>query len=109
MRSKVIDLLNDKKVENIRIFDLSNNTDKLIDYCIIGSGTSSKHTQSVAEYLTKLFKRNGIIPIVEGNASDGWVTIEANGIEIHIFKPDIRSHYDIESFLLSLSSVVNIK
>lgn len=108
MKSKVIDLLNDKKVENICIFDLSNNIDKLIDYCIIGSGTSSKHTQAVAEYLTKLFKHNRIIPNVEGNASDGWVTIEANGIEIHLFKPDVRSYYDIESFLLSLSHVISI-
>lgn len=108
MKNEIIELLNDKKVENIRIFDLSNNTDKLIDYCIIGSGTSSKHTQAVAEYLTKLFKSNGIIPIVDGNAQDGWITIEANGIEIHLFKPDVRSYYDIESFLLSLSNVVSL-
>lgn len=104
----IINLLNDKKVDNICIFDLSNNSNKLMDYCIIGSGTSSKHTQAVAEYLTKLFKNKGIIPNVEGDAKDGWVTVEANGVEIHLFKPDIRLHYDIESLLLSLPNVIQI-
>lgn len=105
MKNEIINLLKDKKVDNIQVFDLSNNSNKLMDYCIIGSGISSKHTQAVAEYLSKLFKSNGIIPNVEGNASDGWVTVVASGIEIHLFKPDIRSHYDIESFLLSLQNI----
>ena len=104
----IINLLNDKKVDNICIFDLSKNSSKLMDYCIIGSGTSSKHTQAVAEYLAKLFKNKGIIPNIEGDAKDGWVTVEANGIEIHLFKPDIRSHYDIESLLLSLPNVIQV-
>ncbi len=104
----ILDLLINKKVDDICVFDLSNNNKKLIDYCIIGSGTSSKHTQAVSEYLTKLFKDNGIIPSVEGNAKDGWVMVEANGIEVHLFKPDIRSYYDIESLLLSLPDVVKI-
>ena len=108
MKNIIVNLLNDKKVENTTVFDLSNNTDKLIDYCIIGSGTSSRHTQSVAEYLTKLFQSKGIIPNIEGNAKDGWVMVEANGIEIHLFKPDIRNYYDIESLLLSLPNVREI-
>ena len=108
MRSIIVDLLNDKKVDDVCIFDLSNNSNKLIDYCIIGSGMSSKHTQAVAEYLTKLFKSKGIVPNVEGNAKDGWVMVEANGIEIHLFKPDIRSYYDIESLLLSLPNVTKV-
>ncbi len=108
MKNIIINLLNDKKIDNICVFDLSNNSSKLIDYCIIGSGTSLRHTQAVSEYLTKLFKSSGIIPNVEGNAKDGWVTIEANGIEVHLFKPDIRFHYDIESLLLSLPNVIQV-
>ena len=108
MKNIIINLLNDKKVDNISIFDLSQNNQKLMDYCIIGSGTSSRHTQSVAEYLMKLFKSKGIIPNIEGNAKDGWVMVEANGIEVHLFKPDIRNYYDIESLLLSLPNVREI-
>lgn len=108
MKDIIINLLINKKVDDICVFDLSNNSKKLIDYCIIGSGTSSKHTQAVSEYLAKLFKSNGIIPNIEGNAKDGWVMVEANGIEIHLFKPDIRTYYDIESLLLSLPNVTKI-
>ncbi len=105
MKNLIVNLLNDKKVNDICIFDLSSNSNKLVDYCIIGSGTSSKHTQSVAEYLSKLFKSKGIIPNIEGNAKDGWVIVQANGIEVHLFKPDLRTYYDIESLLLSLPNV----
>ena len=105
MKDIIVNLLTDKKVDNICVFDLSSNGSKLVDYCIIGSGTSSRHTQAVAEYLTKLFKSNGIVPNVEGSAKDGWITVAANGIEVHLFKPDIRSHYDIESLFLSFSNV----
>lgn len=108
MKNIIIDLLNDKKVNDICIFDLLQNSNKLIDYCIIGSGTSSKHTQSVAEHINKLLKSKGIITNTEGNAKDGWVMVEANGIEIHLFKPDIRAYYDIESLLLSLPNVKKI-
>lgn len=95
-------LLFDKKVEDIKEFDLSNNNKKLIDTCFIGSGTSSRHAQAVSDHLYKFFKNDlNIIPQISGNAKSGWIVIEALGIEVHIFKPDIRKLYDLETLLTS--------
>ncbi len=92
-------LLTDKKVEDIKEFDLSNNSNKMSDVCLIGSGTSSRHAQSVADYLYSFFKNKQVIPNIAGNAKSGWILVEAMGIEIHIFKPDIRKYYDLEGLL----------
>lgn len=92
-------LLTNKKVENIKEFDLSNNNGKLSDICLIGSGTSSRHAQSVADSLYYFFKNKQIIPNITGNANSGWILVEAMGIEIHIFKPEVRKHYDLEELL----------
>ena len=95
-------LLLDKKVEDIKEFDLSGNNKKLSDVCFIGSGTSSRHAQSVADYLYKLFKDAfNIIPNMSGEAKSGWIVIEALGVEVHIFKPELRKYYDLEGVLSS--------
>lgn len=93
-------LLLDKKIEDIKEFDLSNNSKKLSDFCFIGSGTSARHAQAVADHLYKLFKDTfRIIPNMSGDAKSGWIVVEASGVEVHIFKPDLRKYYDLDELL----------
>ena len=92
-------LLNNRKAENIKDFDLSKDNNRLSDVCLICSGTSSRHAQTVSEYLCRFFKNIGVIPDIAGDAKSGWIMVEALGIEIHIFKPDVREYYDIEGLL----------
>lgn len=97
--SEVKALLIDKKVEDIKEFDLSSNSNKMSVLCVIGSGTSSRHAQSVADYLYSFFKNKQVIPNIAGNAKSGWIMVEAMGIEVHIFKPDVRQYYNLEELL----------
>lgn len=100
LKQKVIKFLDEKKAENIVEIDMKDFS-KLSDVCIIASGTSSRHMQAVADHLYRFFKDEGESPKIEGTASTGWVLIEACGIEVHLFKPDVRDYYDIESLLKS--------
>ena len=99
VKNNLVKLLDEKKAENIVEFDISAYKNRLSDWCIIASGTSSRHAQAVADYAYKYLKEIKLSPRIEGSAKTGWVMIDAGGIELHIFKPDLREYYNIESLL----------
>ena len=101
LKKSIIKILNEKKAENIVEIDLSKCNSRLAESSIIASGTSSRHTQSVADYIYRFLKSEKLSPILEGKAESGWVMIEANGIEIHLFKPELREYYNLEELLSS--------
>ena len=101
LKKSIIAILDEKKANDIVEFDLSKCNSRLAEVSIIASGTSSRHTQSVAEYVYRFLKGNKLHPIMEGKAETGWVMIESNGIEIHLFKPDLREYYNLEEILSS--------
>lgn len=100
LKSEILKLLDDKKVENIIEIDVSKSNARLSDVCIIGTGTSSRHTESVADYVYRFLKSEKEHPLLEGSAKTGWVMIESSGIEIHLFKPELREYYDLESIMM---------
>ncbi|MDR0630665.1 MAG: ribosome silencing factor [Holosporales bacterium] len=104
IKDNIIKLLIDKKAESISEIDLSSDSSKLSDTCIIASGTSSKHIESVAESVYRYLKTEKFAPKVEGSGQSGWVLIESLGIEIHFFKPKLREYYDLESLYSSAVS-----
>jgi ribosome-associated protein len=96
----IMKILDDKKAIDVsRIDTLSSK--KLSHSYVIASGNSSRHMQSVADYIYAYFKQSGFMPIIEGSAKSGWVLIEAAGIEIHLFKPESREYYNLEEALTS--------
>lgn len=101
LKKSIIKILDEKKAENIVEIDLSKCNSRLAESSIIASGTSSRHTQSVADYIYRFLKSEKLSPILEGKAENGWVMIEANGIEIHLFKPELREYYNLEELLSS--------
>ena len=65
---------------------------------IIASGTSSKHIQSLSQILLDRLKKKGIENCrLEGRASNDGKLIDAADIIIHIFHPEKRKFYDLES------------
>ena len=99
--SVLLKILDEKKAEEIVEFDLSDCEAKPSDVCIVASGTSSRHAQSVADYLYRFLKTEKLHPHIEGNAKSGWVMLEAAGVEIHLFKPELREYYNLEELLKS--------
>jgi ribosome-associated protein len=96
---EILKLLDDKKTECIERIDLTHDEARLTDTCIIGSGMSSRHLESVASFVHGYLKMKRLLPRVEGSGQSGWVLIESIGIEVHLFKPEVRRYYDIESLL----------
>ena len=104
LTKNVVKILDTKKADAVVAIDLSGRANRLTDVCVIASGTSARHVQAVADYIYRYFKDEKLYPKIEGTAQSGWVMIEASGIEVHLFKPELREYYDIETLLAEQAS-----
>ena len=90
-------ILDDGKAFNILSINLTGKT-SLTDYLIIASGTSSRHVLSLANTLFEKLKEAGYHPKMDGKQSSGeWVVLDLGDAIVHIFQPETRSFYEIES------------
>ena len=84
------------KAEDIVSIELDEQTG-LADYMIIASGTSSRHVAALTDKLLKRLALNGVKSVhVEGKERADWVAIDAGDIIVHLFRPEVRSFYNIE-------------
>ncbi len=90
--------LDDGKAQDIVTIDLRGKTD-IADYMIIASGTSDRHTSSLAEnIITKIrtSSKHRTFIQAEGLKDGSWVLVDTGNIIVHIFKPEIRELYNLE-------------
>ncbi|MFN4196437.1 MAG: ribosome silencing factor [Caldimicrobium sp.] len=93
---KVVQLLSDKKAEDIVVLDMSNKVD-YTDYFIICSAISTKHAQGLSDYLISELEKEGIKPLsIEGFEVGQWILLDYDFFIVHIFFEPIRSFYALE-------------
>ncbi len=92
----VIDKLDDMKAKDIVSLDVREKSN-VTDTMVICSGTSNRHTRSVADYLVKEAKKAGISILgIEGEASGEWVLIDLGDVIAHVMQEESRSFYQLE-------------
>ena len=78
------------------VLDLRNRSD-LTDYFLICSGNSPLQVQAIADAIVEKMQGTDFqVVSVEGYASGQWVILDLVDMIVHIFKKDVRSHYDLE-------------
>jgi ribosome-associated protein len=94
----ITDLIADKKGENITLLDIRERT-VIADYFVICSGTSERQLKAIVESVTEEIKKQyGIRAYhVDGAAETGWVLVDYGNVIVHIFAPERRTFYDLES------------
>ena len=97
LKSLVQESLEDGKAQNVVTINLEGKTD-IADYMIIASGTSDRHTSSLAQNLVKNVKEklNYNHVSIEGASEGNWVLVDIGDVIVHIFKPEIREMYNLE-------------
>lgn len=86
-----------KKAENIVILDIHGMT-FICDYFVIATTSSSRQSKAIAEELIPDFKARGYRPVsTEGLRDSKWMLIDFGGIVVHLFQPQEREFYDLES------------
>ncbi|MCQ0987786.1 ribosome silencing factor [Jiella marina] len=92
----VIRSLEDSKGEDIVSIDMSGKS-ALADYMVVVSGRSNRHVMAISDHLLRDLKDVGIKNAkVEGLTHGDWVLIDTGDVIVHVFRPEIRSFYNIE-------------
>jgi ribosome-associated protein len=64
---------------------------------VIASGRANRHVAAIADQLVDKLKAHGQKDIrVEGLETSDWVLVDAGDIIVHIFRPEVRSFYNLE-------------
>ena len=69
----------------------------IADHMVIASGRSTRQVASMAQKLTERIKQElGRSVRVEGLPVADWVLIDAGDVIVHLFRPEVRSFYNLE-------------
>jgi len=90
----VLQTLEDGKAEEIVTIDLAGKT-TIADHMVIASGRSTRQVLALTEHLEEALARRTRIS-VEGKTQGDWVLIDAGDVIVHLFRPEIRSYYNLE-------------
>ena len=70
---------------------------EIADPMVIASGRSTRQVASMAQKLAEKSKQAGFGHArVEGLPAADWVLIDAGDVVIHLFRPEVRSFYNLE-------------
>lgn len=99
----VLAQLDDMKAEDIVTIDLHGKS-SIGDYMVVSSGRSNRHVGSIADRVIEDLRRAGIKTRIEGMPHADWVLIDAGDVIVHVFRPEIRTFYNLEKMWVSNSS-----
>lgn len=92
----VMTQLEDAKAEDIIAINLDGKT-AIADNMVVASGRSNRHVGAIADQLVDKLKAAGHRHIrVEGMDTCDWVLVDAVDVIVHLFRPEVRSFYNLE-------------
>ncbi len=92
----ILSRLDDDKAEDIVLIDLKGKS-PMADSMIVASGRSHRHVGALADHVLRALKDAGHGRArVEGLPHCDWVLIDAGDLVIHLFRPEVRTFYNIE-------------
>ena len=69
----------------------------IADHMVIASGRSTRQVASMANKLADKLKKQFGRPVrIEGLPAADWVLIDADDVIVHLFRPEVRSFYNLE-------------
>lgn len=84
------------KAEDTVSIDLSGKT-SFADFMVVTSGRSSRHVGAIADRVLEDLAKAGVRDArVEGMPHCDWVLIDAGDVIVHVFRPEVRSFYQLE-------------
>ena len=92
----VLRSLDDDKAVDVVSIPLSGKSN-IADYMVIASGRSTRQVAAMAQKLSERIKRElGRSVRIEGLPVADWVLIDADDVIVHLFRPEVRSFYNLE-------------
>lgn len=105
LMQKTVAVLSRRKTENIKVLNISSLT-TIADYFVICNGNSSTQIKSLADELEEKLKEENIeLYSKEGFSDASWILMDYSTVVVHIFNPEQRDFYSIESLWSDASEV----
>jgi ribosome-associated protein len=96
LHSLVLRSLDDDQAQDVVTIPLTGKSN-IADHMVIASGRSTRQVASMAQKLGEKIKQElGRSVRVEGLPVADWVLIDADDVIVHIFRPEVRSFYNLE-------------
>jgi ribosome-associated protein len=84
------------KAEDSLTIDLTGKS-SIADFMVVASGRSQRHVASIADQVVNDIEKAGVPRVrVEGLRQGDWVLIDAGDVIVHVFRPEVRAHYNLE-------------
>ena len=92
----VLKSLDDDQAQEVISIPLAGKSN-IADHMVVASGRSTRQVASMAAKLADKIKQEfGKVVRVEGLPAADWVLIDADDVIVHIFRPEVRSFYNLE-------------
>jgi ribosome-associated protein len=96
MLKLILAQLEDAKAEDVISINLDGKT-AIADNMVVATGRSNRHVGAIADQLVDKLKASGHRHIrVEGMDTCDWVLVDAVDVIVHLFRPEVRSFYNLE-------------
>ena len=96
LHSLVLTSLDDDQAQEVVSIPLEGKS-SIADHMVIASGRSTRQVAAMAQKLAERIKHAGMGPVrLEGLPAADWVLIDAGDVVVHLFRPEVRSFYNLE-------------
>lgn len=109
MAHAVVNAAADKKASDVVMLDLRQ-VALIADYFVLCDGQSTRQLRAITEGIVEALKEMGERPLrVEGTPESGWMLLDYGAVIAHVFLPELRAYYDLESLWKEAPMVVRVK
>lgn len=95
LHALVMAQLDDDQAQDVVSIPLEGKS-SIADHMVIASGRSTRQVASMAQKLAEKIKQAGGTARIEGLTNADWVLIDAGDVIVHLFRPEVRTFYNLE-------------
>ena len=96
LHALVLDQLDEDQAQEVVSIPLEGKS-SIADYMVIASGRSTRQVAAIATKLAERLQKEGHgSPRIDGLPAADWVLIDAGDVVVHLFRPEVRSFYNLE-------------
>jgi len=96
LHALVLQSLDDDQAQELVSIPLEGKS-SIADHMVIASGRSTRQVAAMAQKLAERIKQAGLGHVrIEGLPAADWVLVDAGDVIVHLFRPEVRSFYNLE-------------
>ena len=104
----LVDIASDKQASDVLLLDIRHLTD-FTDFFVLCNADSARQISAIANAVEDAMHADGFkLRHREGTDRSGWVLLDFMDLIVHIFSPQQRQYYDLESAWATAPQLVRV-